>query len=79
MRLFTEHPATVGESYGEHMGSAFSFGVEMIACGAACLLHGLFPFMFVKTGSNAITRLHRRMVTHRDKRLNGGRPIVAAE
>lgn len=68
MKLFTDHPATVGETYTEHMGQAFSFGSEMVACGLACLLHGIFPFMFEKTGSNAIQRLNVRMVTHRDQR-----------
>jgi len=68
MRVFTEHPETVGETYTEHMQSAFSFGSEMMVCGAACLFHGLFPFLFEKTGSEAIQRLHRRMVTHRDNR-----------
>jgi hypothetical protein len=29
------------------------------------LLHGIFPFWFGRTGSDAITTLHRRMVTHR--------------
>lgn len=67
MQLFTEHPASVGETYGEHMASAFSFGSAMIVAGFACLLHGIFPFLFVKTGSAAITRLHQRMVTHRHK------------
>ena len=28
---FTEHPASVGESYLEHMGVAFSFGGRMLA------------------------------------------------
>jgi Family of unknown function (DUF6356) len=67
-RLFTQHPETVGETYLQHMGQAFSFGIEMFVCSFACLLHGLFPFLFVKTGSNAIVRLNRRMVTHRDRR-----------
>jgi len=68
-KLFTQHPETVGESYFGHMGQAFSFGAEMLVCSFACLIHGLLPFLFVKTGSNAITRLHRRMVTHRDRRI----------
>lgn len=70
-KLFTEHPETVGESYLGHMGMAFSFAGEMLACGVACLLHGLFPFLFVKTGSNAINRLYRKMVTHRDRHKPG--------
>lgn len=68
-RAFTEHPASVGESYFEHMGCAFGFSLKMIGGGVACLLHGLFPFLFVRTGSKCIDELHHTMVTHRDKRL----------
>lgn len=66
--LFKEHPDSVGETYLQHMGQAFSFGAEMLVCSFACLLHGFFPFLFVKTGSNAISRLHDRMVMNRDRR-----------
>ncbi|MEO0688668.1 MAG: DUF6356 family protein [Pseudomonadota bacterium] len=64
-RLFVEHPATVGETYFEHLMAASSFGFHMIVGGIACLLHGLFPFLCVKTGSKAVDKLHHRMVTHR--------------
>ncbi|WP_108790035.1 DUF6356 family protein [Erythrobacter sp. Alg231-14] len=64
---FTQHPASVGESYGEHLAHASGFGLRMIAGGVACVLHGLFPFLFIKTGSRQITTLHGRMVTHRGK------------
>ncbi len=63
--LFTDHPATVGETYPEHMGMAFSFGLRMIGAGVACLLHGMVPALFTKTGSNAIDALHDRMVVNR--------------
>lgn len=63
--LFTEHPDSVGESYGEHMGVAFSFGTKMIGAGFACLMHGLFPFLFTTTGSRAVSELHERMVANR--------------
>jgi hypothetical protein len=63
--LFKEHPASVGETYFEHMGMASSFGVRMVFAGTACLLHGFFPFLFVKTGSKAIAELHDRMVVKR--------------
>lgn len=68
MKTFTEHPASVGETYFEHMKSSFSFGTKMLASGFGCFLHGIFPFLCVKTGSTTITTLHDRMVTHRDKR-----------
>ena len=67
LRAFQDHLASVGESYLEHMGQAFSFGSAMVVSGIACLMHGFFPFLFVKTGSNTIRELHTRMVTHRSK------------
>jgi len=66
-RLFTEHPASVGESYTEHCASAWSFGVRMIWAGCACLVHAFLPFLCVTTGSRAVTRLHERMVLNRSK------------
>ncbi len=71
MKLFTEHPRTVGETYTEHFFMASSFGVPMILAGFACLLHGIFPFLFEKTGSNLVKTLYDRMVTNRIKSKNG--------
>lgn len=64
--LFTEHPASVDETYGEHFVMATGFGTRMILGGFACLLHGIFPFLFVKTGSAQISTLHERMVRNRN-------------
>jgi hypothetical protein len=64
-RVFSSHPASVGETYGQHMGMAFGFGARMIVAGCACLLHGLLPFLFGKTGSTAIRALHDDLVAHR--------------
>lgn len=61
LALFTRHPASVGETYGEHLRQAASFGGPMILAGLACLVHGLFPFLFARTGSDAIRRLHARL------------------
>ena len=63
--LFTQHPASVGESYGEHLAVAASFGLRMILGGLACLIHALLPFLFVRTGSVQISALHDTMVAHR--------------
>ncbi len=65
IRAFTEHPASVGESYGEHLLRATYFGTRMVLAGLACLLHGLLPFLFVRTGSRAIAELNDRMVLNR--------------
>lgn len=67
-KLFTEHPASVDETYGEHFMMASSFGVRMILGGFACLIHGLLPFLFVKTGSQQVSTLHTRMVTNRNRK-----------
>ena len=64
-KIFVDHPSSVGETYWQHMGMAFSFACAMIAAGFACLVHGIFPFLFVKTGSQTITALHERMVINR--------------
>jgi hypothetical protein len=67
--LFSEHPASVGETYCEHLRQATSFGFRMVVGGTACLLHGIFPFLFVKTGSAAVDTLHDRMVVNRARRM----------
>jgi hypothetical protein len=64
-RGFTEHPASVGETYTEHLFHAGCFGTRMVFAGFACLIHALLPFLFERTGSRAITELNERMVTRR--------------
>ena len=66
-RHFTQHPQSVGETYGEHLQHATGFGLRMIAGGFACILHGLLPFLFVKTGSKQIETLHGKMVVSRSR------------
>lgn len=76
---FTQHPATVGESYFEHMGQAFSFAGSMFVGSLACAIHGLLPFLCLTTGSSTIRRLHQRMVTHRVRPQNTDHVTIAAE
>jgi hypothetical protein len=64
---FTAHPASVGESYVEHLRAAAGFAIAMIGGGLACLVHGLFPFLFTTTGSRTIGALHERMVINRTR------------
>jgi hypothetical protein len=62
---FTHHPASVGESYGQHFIHAGGFGLSMIGGGLACLVHAILPFLCEKTGSQIIRRLHDRMIINR--------------
>jgi len=64
-QLFTEHPASVGETYWAHMQRAAWFAGKMLLGAGVCLVHAVFPFVFVKTGSGIITELHTAMVTSR--------------
>jgi len=65
MNPFTRHPASVGESYGEHFGVASRFGLRMIGGGVAALVHGVLPFLFTTTGSRTIEALHGEIVAKR--------------
>jgi hypothetical protein len=70
-QLFRDHPASVGETYGQHLRHASAFGVRMMLGGVACIIHGLLPFLFVRTGSAQIRTLHDRMVVNRQQPLPG--------
>ena len=65
VRLFTDHPASVGESYAEHLVTASGFGLRMVLAGLACMIHALLPFLFVNTGSVPISTLHDKMLANR--------------
>jgi hypothetical protein len=62
---FTDHPASVGETYLEHLRVALGFAIRMWIGGAACLVHALFPFLCTRTGSDCIAELNERMVHSR--------------
>lgn len=64
-RLFLEHPQSIGESYLEHQRRALAFAFSLFLAALACFVHALVPGLFVRTGSDAVTRLHDRMVVHR--------------
>ena len=71
LKHFRNHPASVGETYVEHFGVATSFGILLMKAGLACLIHAVLPFLFTTYGRSTIADLHRRMVTHRDRRTHG--------
>ncbi|MEM6661536.1 MAG: DUF6356 family protein [Pseudomonadota bacterium] len=59
-RHFTEHPASVGESYLQHLGFALWFAANLAWAALAALMHALLPFTFQKTGSRIIAKLYAR-------------------
>ncbi|MEZ5809854.1 MAG: DUF6356 family protein [Rhizobiaceae bacterium] len=60
VRLMTEHPASVDESYFEHMAFAARFALALLAAAGAALVHALLPFMFEKTASRIVRDLYER-------------------
>ena len=65
---FTEHPASVGESYLQHFAFALRFSGKLFCAGGAALVHALVPAFFETTAS----RLIKEMVTEMDRRHSMG-------
>ena len=54
---FTAHPASVNETYWEHLAFALRFGIKMALGGVAAMLHAVFPFLFVRTAGKLCDEL----------------------
>ena len=63
--LFIDHPASVNETYLEHLGVASRFGGRLILIGLACFVHGIVPGCFKTTGSDEVRRLNERLQSRR--------------
>ncbi len=54
---FTAYPASVGQTYGQHLRFALSFGARMTLGGLAAAVHALLPFLFITTASRTLEEL----------------------
>lgn len=63
---FTDHPRSVNESYCQHLQYACRTGFNLLRCGTACILHGLFPFMFETYASDRVPILGDRLRERRE-------------
>ncbi len=59
--LFTDHPASVNESYLEHMRFALGFGFWLGVAALAALVHAVVPGLCQTTASRIIRKLHARI------------------
>lgn len=59
-RIFLSHPATVNESFFEHMMFAMKFSGLLFAAAFAALVHAFIPCLFEKTASRIIAQLYAR-------------------
>ncbi len=59
-KLFLDHPASVDESYFEHMAFAFRFAATLALAAGAALVHAVVPCLFEKTASTIVRDLYQR-------------------
>ncbi len=78
-KIFLEHPADVGESYGEHLREASGFGLKMVGGGIACMIHALVPALFVTRGSATVAGLHETLVRKRGAKRAAGAEMRSVE
>ena len=60
-RLFIAHPASLGETYPEHMRASLSYAVPLLGAALAAFVHALLPFLFTATASLTVKALYARM------------------
>lgn len=59
--LFLDHPATVDETYFQHMRFAFGFAFWLGTAALAALVHAIVPALCETTASRILKRLHARI------------------
>ena len=59
-KLFTDHPASVDETYFGHMAFAGWFASRLLLAAGAALVHAFLPFLFETTASRIIRELYER-------------------
>lgn len=64
-RLMIDHPASVGESYFEHMRASLTVAARLAAAAAGCVVHAIVPGWCTTAGSNAILKLHSEIYPRR--------------
>ena len=66
--FLTRHLKSVNETYLEHFWQAMGFSITLAVAAVVCLVHALLPFLFERTGSQLIGRLHERMLVNRKRK-----------
>jgi len=61
LRAFKEHPASVGETYFEHLCFASVFSGKLFFAAFAAIVHAFIPALFEKTASGIITSMYERI------------------
>ena len=59
--VFLAHPATVNETYFQHMRFALTFAFWLVIAGLAALVHAIIPAACETTASRILRRLVAKM------------------
>lgn len=60
-RVFRDHPASVDETYFEHLRFAFGFGFWLFVAALAAAVHAVIPALCESTASRILRKLVARM------------------
>lgn len=55
---FTEHPASVDETYFEHMAFAAGMSRQLLKAAWCCAVHAVMPWRHCTSGSDAIKEMY---------------------
>lgn len=61
-KIFFEHPSSNMMTYKQHLYQAWMMAFKMLLGFISLFIHGLFPILFKKTGSNIIKELHKNLL-----------------
>jgi hypothetical protein len=73
LEWFTRHPASVGETYSQHLLAAWKFSARLLLACVASFVHGVLPRFCERTASRSISQLHQRMKFRRSVPSRGSR------
>jgi hypothetical protein len=67
--LFTKHPHKNKMTYLHHLLRAFKISYKMSYASFCLIIHGIFPFLFEKIGSNTIEKLYEEIILQKEQVL----------
>ena len=71
-RLFTDHPRSIGMSWGEHGAGAARIALELLGAGLAAAIHAAVPGWFTQTAGRTVTLIHDHIQSRKAAAANPG-------
>ena len=61
-KIFFEHPTSNKMTYKQHLYNSWTMAFKMLLGFIVLFIHGVWPILFKKTGSNIIKELHKKVL-----------------